>query len=282
MPSIAESLTEAESLLAAAGVAEPRREAISLSILATKKDRTFLYAYPEHILSDEEVKILDVLLRRRAGREPLQYISGVQEFFGLEFDVTPDVLIPRPETEMIVDRALEILRASDGGNFCDVGTGSGCIVVSILHELSRARGVGLDISRDALNVAARNAEKHGTSERLQLLESDLFSGLDTQKFDLIVSNPPYVPAGDMAELQAEVRDFEPHSALTDNSDGLSIIRRIVDEAPLFLASNGHLVIEMGIGQSDKVVAMFDKALWSSAELSHDLQGIPRIVSSRLI
>lgn len=282
MTSIAESLAKAESILAASGIAEPRREAMSLLMLATKSDKTFLYAHPEHILTNEEVTILDSILERRSGREPLQYISGVQEFFGLQFEVTPDVLIPRPETEIVVERALEILCASGRDRICDIGTGSGCIAISILHELPRVRGVGLDVSRDALSVAMRNAGKHGTSDRLSLLESDLFSALTDQKFDLIVSNPPYVPQRDMAGLQAEVRDFEPHGALTDNSDGLSIIRRIVSESPRFLAANGHLVMEIGFDQSDSVVAMFNPALWSPPELYPDLQGIPRLVSVQLI
>lgn len=282
MLSIAESLAKAEATLAASGVAEPRREAMSLLILATKKDKTFLYARPEHVLTTEEVAILDVLLLRRASREPLQYISGVQEFFGLEFEVTPDVLIPRPETEMLVERALQILPTSNSEFFCDVGTGSGCIAVSILHQRPRAHGVGLDISRDALSVAARNAFRHRTSDRLELIDSDLFSALTDQEFDLIVSNPPYVPERDMAGLQAEVRDFEPRGALTDNSDGLSIIRRIVDESPRFLAAKGHLLMEIGFDQSEKVAAMFEPALWSHPELFPDLQGIPRLVSARLI
>jgi release factor glutamine methyltransferase len=282
MPSIAESLINAESVLAESGVAEPRREAMSLLMLAIKKDKAFIYARPEHPLAPEEVELLRAYLERRASREPLQYISGVQEFYGLEFEVTPDVLIPRPETEMVVERAIDILRLSGGGSVCDVGTGSGCIVISILHELLQARGVGLDISRDALQVARRNAEKHGPSERLELLESDLFSVLTDQKFDLIVSNPPYVPVRDMAGLQAEVRDFEPHGALTDGSDGLSIVRRIIHDAPQFLVHNGHLILEIGFDQSEKVIAMFDPAVWFPPELYPDLQGIPRLVSARMI
>jgi release factor glutamine methyltransferase len=282
MFSIAESLTKAESVLAESGVAEPRREAMSLLMLAIKKDKAFAYARPEYHLAPQEVELLDAYLERRASREPLQYISGVQEFFGLEFEVTPDVLIPRPETEMVVERAIEILRESGGGFVCDVGTGSGCIAISILFQLPDVRAVGLDISRDALSVAARNAEKHETSERLHLRESDLFSALTNEKFDLIVSNPPYVPELDMAGLQVEVRDFEPHGALTDGSDGLSIVRRIIQDAPEFLFPNGKLVLEIGFDQSARVVAMFDPALWFPPELYPDLQGIPRLVSARLI
>jgi release factor glutamine methyltransferase len=282
MPSIAESLTNAESVLAESGVAEPRREAMSLLMLAIKKDKAFVYSRPEYVLAREEVERLSAYLERRSNREPLQYISGVQEFFGLEFEVTPAVLIPRPETEMVVERAIEILGVSGDSSVCDVGTGSGCIVISILHQLPSVRGVGLDISRDALQVARRNAEKHGTSERLELLESDLFAAVTDRKFDLIVSNPPYVPVRDMAGLQAEVRDFEPHGALTDGSDGLSIVRQIIRNASRYLHHDGFLLMEIGFDQSEKVAAMFDPALWYAPELFPDLQGIPRLVSARLI
>lgn len=251
-------------------------------MLATKKDKTFVYAHPEEILSAEEVKILDAFLARRAGREPLQYIAGVQQFFDLEFEVNPAVLIPRPETEMVVERAIEILRASGGRSVCDVGTGSGCIAVSILHALPGVHGVGLDASGEALRVAMRNSRKHGVDDRLELLESDLFKALTDQRFDMIISNPPYVPASDMAGLQAEVRCFEPHGALTDGSDGLSIVRRIIHDAPQFLTHDGHLILEIGFDQSSKVVAMFDLGLWYSPELSPDLQGIPRMVSAQMI
>src|SRR5215218_8369697 len=181
MSSIAESLKEAEAILADSDVAEPRREAQSLVMLATGRDKTFLYACPDHRLTSDEIASLDSFIQRRANREPLQYISGVQEFYGLEFEVTRDVLIPRPETEMVVEQALEILRASATCSVCDVGTGSGCIVVSILHELARSDGTALDASTSALRVARRNADKHGVADRLELLESDVFSSLDDKK-----------------------------------------------------------------------------------------------------
>lgn len=267
--------------MAASDVAEPRREAISLLLLATKKDKTFIYAHPEYLLTEDEAELLESFLERRARREPLQYISGVQEFYGLEFEVTPDVLIPRPETEMVVELALDLLIPSENRSVCDVGTGSGCIPVAILHELPNVQATGLDVSRSAINVARRNAAKHGVSGRLRLVESDVFNSLRDEKFGLIVSNPPYVPIEDMRGLQAEVRDFEPHLALTDNSDGLSVFRRIVDEAPRFLERNGHLIMEMGFDQSEKVVRMFDPARWLAPELLPDLQGIPRLVYARL-
>lgn len=272
----------AESILAASGVAEPRREAMSLVMLATERDRTFLYAHPEYALTPAEATTFDSLVKRRAGREPLQYISGVQEFYGLEFEVTPDVLIPRPETEMLVERAIEILRPYDRAQICDVGTGSGCIAISILHELPRVRALGLDMSRKAVSVARRNAAKHNVSDRFELVESELFDSLGSEKFDMIVSNPPYVPARDIRDLQAEVRDFEPQDAFTDRSDGLSILGRIVKQTPQFLTGQGYLLLEIGFDQSEKVVEMFNASQWYPPELFPDLQGIPRLVSARLI
>ena len=282
MSSIKELITRAESTLAASGIAEPRREAMSLLALALQQDKTFLYARPEYVPSTSEIALFDSFLERRSRREPLQYISGVQEFYGLEFDVTPDVLIPRPETELLVEESLKILRETGGDGICEVGTGSGCIVVSILKELSNVTAVGLDRSSDALKIARRNSEKHGVGGRLELIESDVFDALSNEKFDVIISNPPYVPAVDINGLQPEVRDFEPHLALTDDLDGLSIIRRIVEGSPRFLKSRGHLVMEIGFNQSPAVVKMFDRSRWTAPELAPDLQGIPRIVSARLI
>jgi len=282
MTSIAESLIRAESILAANGVAEPRREAVSLLMLATKRDRTFLYAHPESALSSDELDNYDSLLQRRAAREPFQYISGVQEFYGLEFEVTPDVLIPRPETEMVVERAIEILSPRADKRFCEVGIGSGCIAVSILRYVAGSSAVGLDVSDEVLRIARRNSEKHGVAEKLSLVKSDVFSALVDAKFEMIVSNPPYVPVRDMDGLQAEVRSFEPRAALTDGLDGLSIIRRIVTDAPRVLSPGGVLLMEIGFNQSEKVVEMFNVSRWRGPKLFPDLQGIPRLLFSELI
>lgn len=282
MTSIAESLIKAGSILAANGVAEPRREAVSLLMLAMERDRTFLYAHPESALSSDELKNFDSLVQRRAKREPLQYISGVQEFYGLDFEVTPDVLIPRPETELLVERSIEILSHRSDKRFCEVGTGSGCIAVSILRRVAGSSAVGLDVSHEALVIARRNADKHDVGDRLRLSESDLFSALADEKFDLILSNPPYVPDGDITRLQPEVRDFEPRLALMGGPDGLSVIRGIVTHAPRFLRPGGVLLMEIGLDQSEKVVEMFDLSRWRSPELFPDLQGIPRLLFCELI
>jgi release factor glutamine methyltransferase len=281
MSSIAESLDRAEKVLATSGIAESRREAISLLTASIKRDKAFVYAHPEYVLAPEELSVFDSFLERRAAREPLQYITGVQEFYGLEFEVTPAVLIPRPETELLVERALEVHETYQQNLICEIGTGSGCIAVSILKNAKSTRAVGVDISTQALAIAERNAARHLVADRLTLLRSDLFEVLGDRKFEIIVSNPPYVPVADIASLQPEVRDFEPHSALTDGSDGLAIIRRIVNEAPEHLSDAGHLMMEIGYDQSEQVASLFDPRIWTGPHFVADLQGIQRVVFAGL-
>jgi len=274
---IAEAVNQAADILNAAAIQEPRREAVSLLELAIGRDRTFIFAYPDYKLIQKETDVLESLIGRRANREPLQYIRGHQEFYGLDFIVTPDVLIPRPETEILVERAIKDLRSKNEVTFCEVGVGSGCICVSILHELPSATAVGLDISEKSLEITKKNAERHRVSDRLTLLRSDVFDMLSDQRFDMIVSNPPYVPRSDFEALQPEVRDFEPQMALTDGLNGLSIIEKIVYDAPRFLTSGGTLLMEIGFGQSEAVRAIFDTRIWQHLEFLDDLQSIPRIV-----
>lgn len=281
MPSLAQKLDEAESILRANEVINARGEASLLLSLALGRDKTFLVAHPEYNLQPTENDRADILVQRRAAREPFQYIAGETEFYGLDFTITPDVLIPRPETEMVVERAIEILSERSDASFVEVGIGSGCIAISVLHHGPHANAVGLDISPDALSVARRNAERHNVDGRLTLLESDVFSALTGEQYDLIVSNPPYVPTRDLDGLQAEVRGFEPHVALFGGPDGLSIIRRIVDDAPRFLRPSGSLLLEIGFDQSEKVASLFDASVWHPASSFPDLQGIPRLVMSSL-
>jgi release factor glutamine methyltransferase len=280
MSDIEQSLRESTSRLAEKGIDDPARQAASLLALAIKRDRTFLIAHPEYELTRGEEKLFSEYVARRAGREPLQYIRGTQEFYGLEFEVSPGVLIPRPETELLVENAIELLKDQTGPFFCEAGTGSGCISVSILDQAPQAFAVGLDISGEALGVSERNARKHNVFDRIKLLRSDLFAGLGGEKFDLIVSNPPYIPKYDYEHLQPEVRDFEPASALTDGGDGLSIIRRIVGDTPDHLRPGGFLLMEIGFGQAESVRSMFDPNIWRDVEIIPDLQSIPRVVKAR--
>jgi len=220
-------------------------------------------------------------LEARAQGKPLQYITGLQEFFGLEFEVTSDVLIPRPETELLIETALSVVSPNETPFICDVGAGSGCIVVTLLHQLPHARGIALEISEAALAIAQRNANRHGVHERLSFIASDLFAGLApsfSSSFDLIVSNPPYVAERAVDGLQREVRDFEPRVALTAGEDGLSIIRRLLIEGRDYLKSGGFLIFEIGFDQHEAVRQLIDENSWKLLEIHDDLQGIPRTVA----
>jgi release factor glutamine methyltransferase len=278
---IDEALKQAAELLKTAAIQEPRREAASLLELAGGYEKTFVFAHPEHRLTQDEENLFTSYINRRAAREPLQYIRGHQEFYGLDFEVTPDVLIPRPETELLVENAINELRTVKNPSFCEVGVGSGCISVSILHEIPSAASTALDISDAALMIARKNAERHRVSPRLSLLRSDVFNALTEEQFDMIVSNPPYVPKGDFESLQPEVRDFEPRVALTDGGGGLSIIERIVSQSPQFLRPGGTLLMEIGFGQVESVLNMFSEQVWQDLEALDDLQCIPRIVRARI-
>jgi release factor glutamine methyltransferase len=207
----------------------------------------------------------------------LQYITGHQEFFKLDFEVTPDVLIPRPETELIVEIALELLKDAPVQFIADIGTGSGCVALSLLHELRDARAIATDISPGALRVARRNAEQHGVGDRLVLIESDCFSALDSRNpFSLVASNPPYIRKDEMETLQREVR-CEPRTALEGGPDGLDIVRRLLREAAPFLRPGGHFVFEIGFGQDAAVEKLINSRAWEWKEARRDLQGIARAV-----
>ena len=279
---IGDVVREIAQILESRDVPEPRREASLLVCLAIKKDRVFLIAHSEYELSADERSLLQDFTNRRADREPYQYIAGQQEFYGLEFDVTPDVLIPRPETEILVERAILSLTKRQGSpTFLEVGVGSGCIAVSILANAANSTAQGVDISEKALAVAGRNASKHGVSERLRLFLSDVYASVEQRDFDLIVSNPPYVPNAEIETLQPEVRDFEPYLSLSDGGTGLSIIEKLIRGSAKFLKPGGELFIEIGFDQSRRVQNMFDPSQWETVEFLPDLQGIPRIVHATL-
>ena len=282
MENIASLLRTGEAELAAAEIPEARREAALLLAAAIGCEGTFLIAHPEYVPEAGSRARYQDFTARRAAREPFHYIVGRKEFFGLEFLVSPSVLIPRPETEMLVERGIESLRDAREPRFCEVGVGSGCISVSILVNVTDAVGVGLDISEPAIEVARQNAGLQAVEGRFDLRRSDVLAGLGRDEtFDLIVSNPPYVPAGDIEGLQAEVRDHEPHIALSGGQDGLAVVRKLIADSPKFLKPGGTLMIEFGFSQSEAVIGMFAADIWSTAVAETDLQGIPRIVKAVL-
>jgi release factor glutamine methyltransferase len=279
---IAEVLTEAAALLRAAGNADARLDARTLLSHTLTCDHAFLIAHSDEEINPQLLALFRGRVARRAAGEPVQYITGRQEFYGLDFEVSPAVLIPRPETELLVETALELLRETPAPLICDVGTGSGCLPIALLHERRDACAFGLDISPEALAVAARNAARHAVSERLTLLISDCFDALTSpgQTFILITSNPPYIAEKDIPHLQREVRDHEPRIALTPGGDGLSVIRRLIRDAPRFLDTGGHLLLEIGYDQHEAVSKLITTNVWTMLDTRQDLQGIPRTIVLR--
>ncbi|MBO0723893.1 MAG: peptide chain release factor N(5)-glutamine methyltransferase, partial [Blastocatellia bacterium] len=249
---IAETIRRASAYLRDASVPNDLLDAQTLLAEALGRDRTYLIINYNKLLSDDELAGYQALIERRASGEPLQYITGHQEFFGLEFEVTPDVLIPRPETEIIIE---ETIRIVEQGKFSrprivDVGTGSGCIAVTLARELAGVRVIATDVSPAALQVARRNARQHGMIDRIDFIAANLFDVFAEMPFaDLIISNPPYVSDQEFATLQREVRDWEPSLALTDFADGLTFYRQLLAAAPARLSAGGYLICEMGYTQS---------------------------------
>ncbi len=281
---LAELLAEGTELLRAAGIESPRREASLLVRELLGIDTARLIAHPETSVPAEKATELRNTFARRAAGEPLQYIIGRQEFYGLDFEVTPAVLIPRPETELLVETVLDACRGIDAPRVIDVGTGSGCIPVAVAVNVPSARVTTIDISPDATAVARRNAERHGVTGRIVFLHGDFFHtvGADAEWLDLapahvVVSNPPYIAEHELAGLQREVRDFEPVTALVGGPEGTESYARLLAQAGRFLLPEGTLAFEVGFGQAERVAAMGEAAGWRTVGVRDDLQGIPRVV-----
>jgi len=259
------------------GIDSPRRDAELLLGAALSFDRVGVYVNFDRPLVREELDRIRTLVARRARREPLQYILEETEFWSLPFRVTPAVLIPRPATEILVEEALK--RAAPEAAILDLGTGSGAVAVALARELPGAVVTAMDISRQALAVAAENACRNGVGERLRWLNRD-FGEPFPGEFDLIVSNPPYVQQGELEGLMPEVRDHEPHVALIGGQDGLDAIRAILRTAPSALRAGGWLLLEIGHGQGEQVAAMFTAAGFTETFLRQDLARIPRVVGGK--
>jgi release factor glutamine methyltransferase len=282
MSSLHERLADARETLIRAGI--PAEEAaLDAEVLARHVldcDRATLLTRARDPLPSAFDRLYHALIARRVAREPVAYIVGHREFWGLEFDVTPAVLIPRPETELVVEEALASLPRRDlVRHIIDVGTGSGCLAVTLAVEFPPANVTATDTSHEALAVAYRNADRHNVIGRITFVQADVLKDL-TEPADLIVSNPPYVPAGDAATLQVEVARYEPASALYGGPDGLDVIRRLVGTARQHLAAGGWLIIEFGFGQEAAVREVAQEAGWNVARIRSDLQGIPRVAVLR--
>jgi release factor glutamine methyltransferase len=253
------------------------------------RERVWIYSHPEDLLDVATAERYLELIARRAAGTPTQYLTGRQEFWGLEFEVTPDVLIPRPETEHVVEVALERtgpLPSRDtvrgaGLKVVDVGTGSGCLAVALARELPGADVFATDISEAALAVARRNAERHDVARRIQFVHCSLLEEFLPQasQFDLIVSNPPYVARSESASLQREVRDHEPAQALFGGEQGAEIYAPLVAQAEKLLRSGGVLVLELGYDSLTSVRPLLDTPPWTDVRVTNDLAGIPRVISA---
>jgi len=268
------------------------------------RDRTWLYAHPEESVSDADAQRYSALLARRAAGEPTQHLTGKQEFWGLEFEVTPDVLIPRPETEHVIEVALDRIALRErrngrrqitrgaGLHIADVGTGSGCIAVALAKELPEATLYATDISSSALEVARRNASRHGVSDRIRFLECNLLVGTDVGPgagrgkadekrayFDLIVSNPPYIGRREAATLPREVGEHEPACALYGGEVGHELYADLIPQAAQHLSPGGILVLELGHDSLAAVNPLLDAATWTNVSVTNDLAGTARVIAA---
>lgn len=299
-------------LLKKSGLENPELEAALLLSKVLRINTTYIYAHPKNWVQSDKIKEFELLLERRIKREPIAYILGEKEFYSRSFIVTPDVLIPRPETEILVEEALKIINNIPYPTVLDVGTGSGCIAVTIACEAGNAQNFATDISFEALMVARANSERHKVSKRISYVCADFLSCFNENSFDIILSNPPYIPEGEFYSLESNVRDFEPKISLigggsilrqgsgqalrlhpssvrselvedsrpTSGEEGLNCIRKIVHEAGKVLKNGGWCIIEVGANQSEKVSEIFKGVGFKEVSTVKDLAGIERVVKGK--
>jgi release factor glutamine methyltransferase len=254
------------------------------------RDRTWLYAHPEEQLSSADAERFFTLIARRGNGEPTQHLTGKQEFWGLEFEVTPDVLIPRPETEHVIEVALDRLAvrelragrkqtlSGEGLQIADIGTGSGCIAIALAKDLPGATIYATDISTSALAIAQRNAKRHNLAEMVRFLEGNLLDGIPPL-LDLIVSNPPYIGRREAASLMREVRDHEPEIALYGGEEGYELYADLITQSAAHLKPGGILVLELGHNSLPAVHPLLDASTWTNGVVTNDLAAIPRVLAA---
>lgn len=285
---VSEAVQMAERRMVSSATA--RRDAELLLMRAAGRDKAWLLTHGDAQLSSEQLERFEGWIARRMRQEPMQYILGETEFYGLPLRVTPDVLIPRPETEHLIEALLERVPREQALRICDVGTGSGAIAVVLAHALPRAEVTAVDISAAALAVAQENAVRHGVAERVRFLKSNLLEAVRCERFDAVVSNPPYV--ADTEVLEAQVAEYEPHTALYAGPTGLEVYQRLIPEALTVLLPHGWLVMEIGHGQRAALTGLLSapsancgldgnpNAGWDQVEFVEDLQEIPRVAIAR--
>lgn len=256
----------------------PRLDAEILLAHACGCQRIELYTRYDEVLGDKPRSVMRELVRRRTKFEPVAYLVGHREFFSLDFRVTSDVLIPRPDTETLVLELLELSKQFDAPKILDIGTGTGCIAITTAVNNPAANVTAIDISPAALNIARANATQHSVADRVTFLESDLFAALDSaEPFDIIGSNPPYIAEHEWESLQPDVRQHEPRQALVSGNDGLDVIRRLIAQAPKFLVPGGHLLLEIDTAQADAVRSLLEaESAFENIRLINDLTVRPRV------
>lgn len=287
----------------------PRLNAETLLMFVLGVNRAYLYAHPERELNSEEQARYDEVIAQRSTGMPSQYITGHQEFWGLDFVVSPAVLIPRPETEHLVETVLELAREAAHSKIVDVGTGSGCIALALASELKTAEVYGVDLSADALEIARANAAHLQLDQRVRFLRSDVltplsenpdlchpersesapadersrrtpFAGMSFDDFDFVVSNPPYVGKNEADKVQRSVFEFEPRIAVFSGECGLDIIRPLIGQAYRALKPGGWLAMEIGYSMRDMVLELLSPTMWDDVRVVPDLQGIPRVIAAQ--
>jgi len=303
---------QGRNLLRESGVENPELEAALLLSKVLGINTTYIYAHPEERIQSEKANEFELMLERRIKREPIAYIIGVKEFYSRSFIVTPDVLIPRPETEILVEEALKITKTTPNSFVLDVGTGSGCIAVTIGCESEKAQISATDNSFEALIVARANSKRHKVTKRISLICANFLSCFKKNSFDVIISNPPYIPESEFHKLESDVREFEPKASLigggsilrkgsgqtlrlhhttvrselvedsrpTSGEEGLNCIRKIAREAGRVLKNDGWCIIEVGANQSEKVSEIFKGVGFKEISTVKDLAGIGRVVKGK--
>lgn len=275
------AVSEAARILSDAGVPGARRDSSLLLADTLQTDTSILYLEPDRVLDEFQYAAFSRAVSRRASREPISHILGHREFWSLDFLVGPDVLDPRPDSETLIEAVLAAQKSGIKINsILDLGVGSGCLLLSLLSELPKAKGIGIDQSSAAIKLAKQNADRLMLSDRVRFEQGNWCDGVNTS-FDLVISNPPYIPSGDIKGLQPEVRDYEPHAALIGGIDGLDCYREILSTVRPCLNENSMIIFEIGIGQADSVTELIENAGFSQILRHKDLSSVERCVSAFL-
>lgn len=278
--SLREAHGAAVEQLKKAGVAEPSLDARLLLVSLFEDDQEIFFREPERVLTQKEERHFKDLVKRRAKREPVSHLLGHREFWSLDFLVNSNVLDPRPDSETLIEATLHQLGEGFQGKILDLGTGSGCLLLTLLSELPESTGIGVDQSAAALDVAEKNARRLGLQNRCELLHSHWFEKVQG-RFEVIVSNPPYIETETVKELEPEVVQFEPHDALDGGRDGLDCYREIISKVSNFLHKEGYLIFEVGFDQAEAVAALLESQNFSEIRIHNDLASVGRCVSGVL-